>query len=80
MKSSIILLDKGVNYIKYNVICICRSTKNLFAEESTGNLEVSPTGADTMNLLQEINQKSRQTIILVIYLPEAAKTAAGLLQ
>lgn len=54
--------------------------KNLFAEESTGNLEVSPTGADTMNLLQEINQKSRQTIILVIYLPEAAKTAAGLLQ
>lgn len=46
----------------------------LFADEPSGNLD-SRTGADIMNLLQEINRESRQTIIMVTHSPEAAKNS-----
>lgn len=44
----------------------------------TGNLD-SRTGADIMNLLQEINQESRQTIIMVTHSPEAAKSSSRII-
>lgn len=50
----------------------------LFADEPTGNLD-SRTGADIMNLLQEINQESRQTIIMVTHSPEAAKSSSRII-
>ena len=50
----------------------------LFADEPTGNLD-SRTGADIMNLLQEINRESRQTIIMVTHSPEAAKSSSRII-
>lgn len=50
----------------------------LFADEPTGNLD-SHTGADIMNLLQEINRESRQTIIMVTHSPEAAKSSSRII-
>lgn len=47
----------------------------LFADEPTGNLD-SKTGAEIMNLLQEINQSIGQTIIMVTHSPEAAKSSS----
>lgn len=47
----------------------------LFADEPTGNLD-SRTGAEIMGLLREINQNSRQTIIMVTHSPEAAKSTS----
>lgn len=46
----------------------------LFADEPTGNLD-SKTGAEIMNLLQEINQTTGQTIIMVTHSPEAARSS-----
>lgn len=46
----------------------------LFADEPTGNLDTE-TGAEIMNLLQEINQTTGQTIIMVTHSPEAAKSS-----
>lgn len=48
------------------------SPQILFADEPTGNLD-SRTGAGIINLLQEINRESRQTIIMVTHSSEAAK-------
>ena len=50
----------------------------IFADEPTGNLD-SRTGADIMNLLQEINRESRQTIIMVTHSPEAAKNSSRII-
>lgn len=50
----------------------------LFADEPTGNLD-SRTGADIMNLLQEINRESRQTIIMVTHSLEAAKSSSRII-
>ena len=46
----------------------------LFADEPTGNLD-SRTGAEIMNLLQEINNSIGQTIIMVTHSMEAAKSS-----
>lgn len=50
------------------------SPEILFADEPTGNLDTK-TGAGIMNLLQEINQRNGQTIIMVTHSPEAAKSS-----
>lgn len=50
----------------------------VLADEPTGNLD-SRTGADIMNLLQEINRESRQTIIMVTHSPEAAKSSSRII-
>ena len=50
----------------------------LFADEPTGNLD-SKTGAGIMNLLQEINENSGQTIIMVTHSPEAAKSSSRII-
>lgn len=47
-------------------------------EGHTGNLD-SRIGADIMNLLQEINRESRQTIIMVTHSPEAAKSSSRII-
>lgn len=47
----------------------------LFADEPTGNLD-SKTGAEIMNLLREINQRTGQTIIMVTHSPEAARSSS----
>lgn len=46
----------------------------LFADEPTGNLD-SKTGNEIINLLQEINHNSNQTIIMVTHSQEAAKNS-----
>ncbi len=51
-------------------------TTNLYPP--TGNLD-SRTGADIMNLLQEINRESRQTIIMVTHSLEAAKSSSRII-
>lgn len=50
----------------------------LFADEPTGNLD-SKTGAEIMNLLQEINLRSGQTIMMVTHSPEAAKSSSRII-
>lgn len=50
----------------------------LFADEPTGNLD-SKTGAEIMNLLQEINQSIGQTIIMVTHSPEATKRSSRMI-
>lgn len=50
----------------------------LFADEPTGNLD-SQTGSEIMNLLQEINQKTKQTIVMVTHSPEAAKCSSRII-
>lgn len=46
----------------------------LFADEPTGNLD-SKIGKEMMNLLQNINQERRQTILMVTHSSEAAKNS-----
>lgn len=43
----------------------------LFADEPTGNLD-SKTGLEIMNLLENINQRTKQTIVMVTHSKEAA--------
>ena len=50
----------------------------LFADEPTGNLD-SRTGAEIMNLLQEINNSIGQTIIMVTHSMEAAKSSSRII-
>lgn len=50
------------------------SPEILFADEPTGNLD-SKTGADIMHLLHQINEESKQTIIMVTHSAEAAKSS-----
>lgn len=50
------------------------SPEILFADEPTGNLD-SKTGAEIMHLLQQINEESKQTIIMVTHSAEAAKSS-----
>lgn len=50
----------------------------LFADEPTGNLD-SNTGREIMQLLQEINRESGQTIIMVTHSPEAAKSSGRII-
>ena len=50
----------------------------LFADEPTGNLD-SKTGAEIISLLQEINQSSGQTIIMVTHSPEAAECSSRII-
>lgn len=50
----------------------------LFADEPTGNLD-SKTGVEIMELLQEINRDSGQTIIMVTHSPEAAKSSSRII-
>lgn len=44
----------------------------LFADEPIGNLD-SKTGEEIMQLLQEINERNHQTIIMVTYSKKAAQ-------
>ena len=46
----------------------------ILADEPTGNLD-SRTGAGIMRLLEDINQNSGQTIIMVTHSPEAAESS-----
>jgi len=50
----------------------------IIADEPTGNLD-SKTGQQIMNLLDEIHQKEKKTIILVTHDPQIAKRAKRLL-
>ena len=50
------------------------SPEILFADEPTGNLD-SKTGAEIMHLLHQINEESKQTIIMVTHSAEAAKSS-----
>ena len=50
----------------------------LFADEPTGNLD-SRTGAGIMRLLEDINQNSGQTIIMVTHSPEAAESSSRII-
>lgn len=62
--------------------CLCRALINnpkvIFADEPTGNLD-SKTGAEIMNLLQEIDHNIGQTIIMVTHSPEAAKSCSRMI-
>ncbi|NNJ32701.1 ABC transporter ATP-binding protein [Lacrimispora defluvii] len=50
----------------------------LFADEPTGNLD-SKTGAEIMHLLHQINEESKQTIIMVTHSAEAAKSSSRII-
>lgn len=50
----------------------------LFADEPTGNLD-SRTGEDIMRLLEDINQNSGQTIIMVTHSQEAAESSSRII-
>ncbi|BDF32758.1 ABC transporter ATP-binding protein [Lachnospiraceae bacterium] len=50
----------------------------LFADEPTGNLD-SRTGAGIMRLLEDINQNSGQTIIMVTHSQEAAESSSRII-
>nr|WP_314460440.1 ABC transporter ATP-binding protein [uncultured Clostridium sp.] len=54
------------------------SPEILFADEPTGNLD-SKTGGEIMHLLHQINQESKQTIIMVTHSSEAAKNSSRII-